>query len=108
MKDATYKGVMYIVPSWTKWLAEDSGGGLYAYSAKPYRENGSWITMDGRWEHITEIDTDDSYDPAHEEDMRQLMRQQLRDNITAEEAEEEMEEREAIEFWDDSYDDWAD
>ena len=44
--EVNYFGVVMTVPSWTKYLACDSDGEVYAYSVEPEQERDFWSTSD--------------------------------------------------------------
>ena len=63
MKEAVYKGVTYSVPEWTKWLAEDNTGELWAYQKKPTNQGMFWLSI-AIGEYIATIDHTGTLEPT--------------------------------------------
>ncbi len=56
MKTAIFKGNQYHVPNWAKYLAEDSGGSIYAFETQPYRDDtDKWYCRSGEFKFIGNV-----------------------------------------------------
>lgn len=58
MKTVQFKGSSYEVPDYTKWLAMDDDGEVYAYSNKPTKgaTGKGWCMDGGNCAHVGSID----------------------------------------------------
>ncbi len=52
INDLTYGSIRVNVPSWTRWMATDKNGNLYAYAHKPiqYAWGDAWIETSSKVE----------------------------------------------------------
>lgn len=52
MKKVEFQGMMFEVPDWAKWIAQDSDGSVYVYQKEPNPTATGWGTSGGKVESV--------------------------------------------------------